>query len=285
MGVRSMACMVEAEAEGMKVVIDPGTALGPRRFRLRPHPVEQEAAQRVQKLLQHELADATHVVITHFHGDHHPMVEADTSQLKAGEVLPLLRKVELLAKSSRGVSRRQKYRRRLLEQLLGKAITEADGACFGALTFSDPVPHGERDSKSGAVTMLKLSAGSTTFVHGSDIQLLDDRAVEIICQWKPDIVFIAGPPLYIFGNREEVLTAASRRLSLLASACGTVILDHHIMRSREGEAWVDGLSQIHGNICCAADFVKQPRTLLEADRKILYTRSLSENSKNHRDSG
>jgi predicted metallo-beta-lactamase superfamily hydrolase len=268
-----MACVVETT--GMKVLIDPGTALGPKRFRLPPHPVEQETAQKVQKLLYDELADATHVVITHFHGDHHPMVEADTSQLDAREVLTFLKRTEILVKSNQGVSRRQKHRRRLLEQLLGKSLTDADNGQFAAISFSEPVPHGEPGNKAGTVIMAKLTAKNTTFVHGSDIQLLNDKAVEIICNWKPDIAFIAGPPLYILENQKnsnDLLESINLHLARLTSACGKVILDHHIMRSRDGEAWLDRMAETHGkeNICYAADFSQLPRNLLEANRPMAW---------------
>jgi predicted metallo-beta-lactamase superfamily hydrolase len=268
-----MACVVETT--GMKVLIDPGTALGPKRFRLPPHPVEQELSQKIQKLLYDELSDATHVVITHFHGDHHPMVEADTSQLSAHEVLPFLKNREVLVKSNRGVSRRQKHRRRLLEQLLGKSLTDADNGQFAAISFSEPVPHGEPGNKAGTVIMVKLTANNTTFVHGSDIQLLNHQAIEIICNWKPDIAFIAGPPLYILENQKnakDILKSINQHLARLISACGTVILDHHIMHSRDGETWLDRMSEIYGKekICCAADFSQLPRNLLEANRKGLY---------------
>jgi predicted metallo-beta-lactamase superfamily hydrolase len=273
LGVRSMACVVETT--GMKVLIDPGTALGPKRFRLPPHPVEQETAQKVQKLLYNELADATHVVITHFHGDHHPMVEADTSQLSAHEVLPFLKDREILVKSNRRVSRRQKHRRRLLEQLLGKSLIDAENKQFASISFSEPVPHGEPGNKAGTVIMAKLTADNTTFVHGSDIQLLNYQSIEIICNWKPDIAFIAGPPLYILENQKnakDLLESINQHLARLTSTCGTVILDHHIMRSREGEAWLDRMSEMYGKekICCAADFAQLPRNLPEADRKGLY---------------
>ena len=187
----------------------------------------------MQKLLCNELADATHVVITHFHGDHHPMVEADTSQLSAYEVLPFLKKQDILVKSNRGVSRRQKHRRRLLEQLLGKSLTDADNRQFGFMSFSEPVPHGEPGNKAGTVIMTKITANNTTFVHGSDIQLLNQQSIEIICNWMPDIAFIAGPPLYILENQKnakDLLESIDHHLACLASACGRVILDHH-MRS------------------------------------------------------
>ena len=120
--------------------------------------------------------------------------------------------------------------------------------------------------------MVKLTTSHKTFVHGSDIQLLDDQAVEIICRWQPDIVFFAGPPLYLFEHRRDIEEKARERLVRLSSACGTVVVDHHLLRSRGGEAWLDSISQQkeYQNICCAADFISNPRALLEADRKILY---------------
>jgi predicted metallo-beta-lactamase superfamily hydrolase len=274
MGVRSMACVIEAA--GLKIIIDPGTALGPNRFRLPPHLLEQEIAQKVQRLLQDQLMDTTHVVITHFHGDHHPMVEADISQLHAHSVLNSLKHAVILAKSNHAVSRRQIRRRRLLEQFLEKSLIDADNRQVAFMCFSEPVPHGEPENKAGTVIMTKLTTDGTTFVHGSDIQLLNDKAVEIICEWKPDIAFIAGPPLYILENQKNaqyVLRSINERLARLTSNCGTIILDHHLMRSRDGEAWLDRMAALYGKekLCCAADFAQLPRNLLEADRKTLQT--------------
>jgi uncharacterized protein len=270
-GVRSMACVVQAGDK--KIVIDPGVALGAQRFRLPPHPQEQEVARQTRERLRNELSDATHVVITHFHGDHHPMVEADPYQLSAADVLSNLKRLEILAKGNRGVSKRQKHRRRLLEKQLGNSIPSADGRNFGDFTFSEPMPHGEPINKAGTVIMLRISYNGTTFVHGSDIQLLDHRAIDMIERWRPDIVFLAGPPIYLIQglpNEDEIMDEVEKRLDILASCCGTIILDHHVMRSREGETWLDQKREKYGNICCAAGYEKRERNLLEADRQQLY---------------
>jgi len=270
-GVRSMACVVEAGDK--KIIIDPGVALGAQRFRLPPHPLEQDVARQTRERLRKELSDATHVVITHFHGDHHPMVEADPNQLSASDVLSDLKRLEILAKGNRGVSKRQKHRRRLLEQLLGNSIPSADGRNFGDFTFSEPMPHGEPINKAGTVIMLRISDNDTTFVHGSDIQLLDQRAIDMIVRWKPDTVFLAGPPMYLISglpNVDEIMEGVAKRLEILSSCCGNIILDHHVMRSREGENWLDQMKEKYGNICCAAGYEKRERKLLEADRQQLY---------------
>jgi hypothetical protein len=50
-----------------------------------------------------------------------------------------------------------------------------------------------------------------------------------------------------------------------------VILDHHLMRSVEGEVWLDKLSAtVDKKVYCAADFMDRPRQLLEAKRVQLY---------------
>ena len=50
-----------------------------------------------------------------------------------------------------------------------------------------------------------------------------------------------------------------------------MILDHHLLRSREGLQWLRDLSRVTGRrVLCAADFMGQPRLLLEAERSRLY---------------
>ena len=57
----------------------------------------------------------------------------------------------------------------------------------------------------------------------------------------------------------------------LAQSIDMVILDHHLMRSVEGAAWLDRLSETADKtVYCAADFMGRPRRLLEAERAQLY---------------
>jgi len=58
---------------------------------------------------------------------------------------------------------------------------------------------------------------------------------------------------------------------MLAREVGTLILDHHLMRSREGKKWLDWVSSLADHrVICAADFMGLPRNLLEAERVIWY---------------
>lgn len=62
-----------------------------------------------------------------------------------------------------------------------------------------------------------------------------------------------------------------RRTLRLARKVGTLILDHHLLRSSEGEKWLDWVSSItHHKVICAADFMGRNRNLLEADRVSWY---------------
>jgi hypothetical protein len=69
------------------------------------------------------------------------------------------------------------------------------------------------------------------------------------------------------GERKRAWENAVR----LALNIETLILDHHLMRSRNGAAWLDKLSSTVGRqVYCAADYMEKPRRLLEADRSRLY---------------
>jgi hypothetical protein len=50
-----------------------------------------------------------------------------------------------------------------------------------------------------------------------------------------------------------------------------VILDHHLLRCREGVLWLGALKRLFGDrIGCAADYMEVKRRFLEASRKELY---------------
>jgi len=52
LGTRSMATVVETGSG--RILIDPGAALGPRRYGLPPHPIEKERLREHKELIQEE---------------------------------------------------------------------------------------------------------------------------------------------------------------------------------------------------------------------------------------
>lgn len=150
-------------------------------------------------------------------------------------------------------------------------MKEAEGREEGPLSFSHAVPHGLPESKIGTVMMTLIKNGGQTFVHASDIQLLDDETVDQMLSWHSDIVLAGGPPLYLARIGSDERHIAWENALRLAKQVDTLILDHHLMRSREGAAWLEELSTVTGKkVYCAADFMDRSRRLLEAERAQLY---------------
>ncbi|MGD8619616.1 MAG: hypothetical protein PVH54_10585 [Gammaproteobacteria bacterium] len=269
MGVRSLCCLVTLPDR--RIVIDPGVSLGYVRQGLLPHPVQIAAGRRVRGRILQVLETATDVVFSHFHGDHVPLRGANPYQL-AIEALPsCFRELHCWSKSDDGLSSDMSKRFQDLAGLMGANLQIAEGRSAGPLSFSLAVPHGAVASSMGTLMMTRIEADGRVFVHASDIQLLDDATVDRIIDWRPDIMLAAGPPLYLDRlNRAERERARDNALRL-AQGIDVVILDHHLMRSKEGAVWLDKLSAAVGRkVYCAADYMGRPRRLLEAERSQLY---------------
>jgi predicted metallo-beta-lactamase superfamily hydrolase len=270
LGVRGLSCIVEVK--GRRIVIDPGVALGYERHGLLPHPTQVAVGERVRREIIAALKDATDVVISHVHGDHIPLPDANPYQLKAQRVAPFCRKLQFWTKGPEGLSSNMVRRRAALCEALGRDLPNAEGRSVGPLAFSPPVPHGEPHTHLGTVMMTRIEDEDTVFVHASDIQLLDGKAVSLILDWQPDIALVGGPPLYlskfmVAGRRKRAWKNAQR----LAQQVDTLILDHHLLRCEEGLAWLDRLSSETGRrVISAADFMERPRCLLETRREQLY---------------
>jgi len=269
LGVRGLSCV--AETESRKILIDPGLALGYRRHGLLPHPAQVAVGEQVRHRILAELEDATDVVMSHFHGDHVPLPDANPYQLKAQQAVPACRIARLWTKGPQGLSDNMLRRRESLSKVLGRELPNAEGQADGALTFSLPVPHGRPNTRLGTVMMTRIAWKDTVFVHASDIQLLDGEAVSLILDWQPDIVLVGGPPIYLARLSSKHREMAWENALRLARHVDTLILDHHLLRCEEGLSWLDRLSYQTGHrVICAADFMERPRRLLEARREQLY---------------
>lgn len=268
LGVRGLCCVVETN--GRKIVIDPGVALGYRRHGLLPHPVQVAASERVKAAIGGALEDATDVVISHYHGEHHPMVNANPFQLAADHVAQSLNHPRLWAKGTQDLSPNQVYRAQALAQKINRVLPASEGLSDGPLSFSPPVPHGERGG-GGTVMMTRIEEGNEVFVHASDIQMLSDEAIEQILSWQPTLVLASGPPIYLPSLTWQKREGALRRTLMVARRIDRLILDHHLMRSKEGEKWLDWVSSLtEHKVSYAADFMGQNRNLLEAERLLWY---------------
>jgi len=265
LGVRSMCCVVQTPER--RIVIDPGVALGPHRYGLPPHPVEVAAMEEIRTAIRVELAAATDVVISHFHGDHAPLAFPDPYQLPLADLAAKLGKCRLWVKGPTGSSRLTALRYQAAARLLADRLVVADGRDDGDISFSAPVAHG---NLGGTVLMTRIKEGSTVFVHASDTQLLDNAAVDLVLSWRPEIVFVAGPPLYLGRLKPAQIAQAWHNGLRLAQAVGTLVIDHHLLRSGPGRVWLQRLAAAGRPVGCGAEFLNRPARLLEAHRRELY---------------
>jgi predicted metallo-beta-lactamase superfamily hydrolase len=269
LGVRGLSCLVETRDR--KIVIDPGVALGYQRHKLLPHPFQVAVGERVRQEIMRALKGSTDIVISHFHGDHIPLADANPYQLAAQEVASLFKRPRLWCKDSRNLSPVMDKRCRDLSKVLGRDLTNAEGQNHGLLSFSNSVPHGETNKRLGKVMMTRIQDEETTFVHASDIQLLDGLPIAQILDWKPDIVLASGPPLYLPYLSSTKRKNARHNATRLARGVNTLILDHHLLRCEEGYRFLENISSTTDHrVICAADFMGCRRLPLEAWRRRFY---------------
>ncbi|MEA3254013.1 MAG: hypothetical protein U9Q17_03585, partial [Chloroflexota bacterium] len=231
------------------------------------------ASERTRRLIERALEDATDVVISHYHGDHIPLADANPYQLSVERVAKLCIRPRFWTKGTKDISYNQVRRAKALSNKIGKVLPVAEGMSDGTLSFSSPVPHGEPGGRNSNVMMTRVEEDGEVFVHASDIQMLNDAAIRQIIAWQPNIVLASGPPIYLPSLTSEERKDALRRTLTLANKVDTLILDHHVMRSKKGEQWLDYVSSLTAHkVVCAADFMGLRRNLLEAERVFWYKR-------------
>jgi len=267
LGVRGLCCFVAVGEK--KILIDPGIALGFLRKGQAPHPTQVAVSEVIREKIIQAWGLATDIVFSHFHGDHVPLTDANPYQLDVARVVDLNPGVRIWTKSPEFLSAKERERSAALKERLDARWHEgAPGV--DPLCFSVPVPHGEKSERKEKVMMTRI-VDDNVFVHTSDIQLLDDDTVDRVLDWRPDILLAGGPPLYLEQLGTGLRNRAWQNAVRLAGSVNILILDHHLMRSREGLKWLDRLSSEFGRqVLCAADFMRVPRRILEAERKTQY---------------
>jgi predicted metallo-beta-lactamase superfamily hydrolase len=268
LGVRSLCCFVKTK--NRKILIDPGIALGYTRYGLLPHPLQVAVDERIQRRIRKAWSEATDIVISHFHGDHTPLADANPYQFNIKKVIGLNTQAKIWTKDPYHLSPVEKKRAKSLSFVLNQKLISSEGKNKGAMIFSKPVPHGEAYGNLVTVIMTKIEE-DCIFLHASDNQLLNNEAISQILSWKPDVVLTSGPPLYLYKLSGGQIRKAQNNAKKLSEKVNTLILDHHLMRSYQGVKWLKRLSSETGKkIICGADFMKKPRMLLEARRQRLY---------------
>ncbi len=232
--VRSMSTFIDLK--GLKILIDPGIALGPLRFGLPPSDLEEKALDDGRKLIMSKLKKADVISISHYHYDHYPFPDDnEMNNLFAGKRLfikDFKNKINR-SQSIRGYSFYKKVKSSAEEVSIADGETfEIDGV---ELKFTEPVFHGPENSRLGYVNMLKISYKNDSIMHCSDSQgPISDKTTELIIKENPKIMIIDGPPTYLAGYRlswNDIKKAKQNFLRIISkSDIKLAILDHHLLR-------------------------------------------------------
>ncbi|TEU08638.1 hypothetical protein E3J20_08130 [Candidatus Bathyarchaeota archaeon] len=271
LGVRSSSMLIQTE--DVRIVIDPAVALAPNRYGLPPHPLEEEAKERLWGVVKEEAVKADILIVTHYHFDH---VDPKEPELYAGKRV-------LLKHPRRMINPSQKSRASsFLKSIRGIAleIEYADNRQFKfggtEVRFSKPVPHGS-DATRGYVVGVYVEAGESV-LHTSDVQgpLLEEH-LEFIMAEKPDTLFVDGPSTYFESPLQQIeLRKANENLVKILRGAGVerLVVDHHLTRDLD---YADKIKPVmdageeRGTwVGVVAEFLDTKPNLLEARRKELY---------------
>jgi len=259
------------ETRDRRILIDPGISLGLVRHGLLPHPCQIAHGAQLRERIVRAFMQATDVILSHYHGDHIPLAVPNPYQLPLERVAEGLKGIRLWGMSPRNTGAAIYNRAKDLEEAAGVSILPAEGHKDAQLQISEAMPHGLYGHSPNMVVMSRIEEDGFVFVHASDIQLVERNPVQQIIDWAPDVVFLSGPPLYIETLSADVRAEAWENALTLAESVATVIIDHHLLRCREGVEWLEMVARVSGNhVVCAADYQKKTRRFLEADRERFY---------------
>ena len=274
------------ETTDVKILIDPGAALGPR-FRLLPHPEEYNALRDSRQRIHEYSRRADLLIISHYHHDHFTPNFTDTTWLASSlrEAKYIYREKTLLVKDVRASTNVSQRRRGWIFQSfcrkIGAETIAADGGSFDygntRVRFSAALPHGEDSTELGSVLATVIESRERKLIHASDIQgPISEKALQFILAERPSAIILGGPPTYLSGVKvpEDSLKRGMNNLALVAEKVPLVIVDHHLLRAQdclqEVSAILAKVKPLGGSIMTAAEYVGERPRLLEANRRRLY---------------
>lgn len=234
------------------VLVDPGAAPFPK-----DHPVLDEDARR-ERLAEArqaiaEAADRVeHVVITHWHGDHHTSADegVDLARLYGGKTLWVKDPRAMINPGQERKAHRffedlqdtfgGGYNQGELPTPTGVTVRGADGSRIihdeTVVAFSRPLPHGRKGSNQGYVLAVAITHGDEVLVLSSDVQGPGSKdAYRWILDQDPTHLVLDGPPTYLIG-RYDVTEKGCRRgidragMLLQRTEPEWAIYDHHLCR-------------------------------------------------------
>ena len=267
LGVRSMATYVEAGR--LRILMDPGATLGPRRFHLPPAAEEEEALDRALGRIESYALRAQLITVSHYHQDH----VLTSPELYAGRRVWAKDPHRMIAVEQR--SRAHAFWRGVRPTAI---LESAEGRThdFGDVTvrISPPLAHGSDGGRFGFVVAVTVDDG-VRFIHGSDVQgPLSAVATAYLLRERPQLLYLSGPPTYLEFQlgRAEIERGVDNLLRIVEATGCQVIMDHHALRDLDRGRRLARLYAT-GRVVSAAGYLGRPDELLEARRAALWRRA------------
>ena len=275
LGTRSMCSLIETEYG--RIMIDPGAALGPRRYGLRPHEIEFETLKKHKEKIAEEAKDVDLFIITHYHYDHFPRPSENIEWLKGKRIL--------IKDPSNMINFSQRWRSKIFLDKLRKVGAKpkvADSKRFRLgrckIKFSNPVKHGN-DERLGYILEVLIETDDGRILYTSDVEgIVDDDQLNFILKSEPNIVICDGPMTYMLGTRFSEMDLKKSILNLVKvlnmETVEVLILDHHLLRDLEWKTWLKSIFEeseiLNKKVLTAASYMGVEENLLEARRRELY---------------
>jgi len=282
LGTRSLCTRVVTP--DVSILFDPSAALA-KRYNLEPHPDEYIALRNSLDLI-FEAANRSEVLsISHYHFDHlRPGFDNTTYNLsKRNERSEMFSEKIVLTKDNReNINPSQRRRGFYFEKDVKDVVEKIEWADdryfkFGdtKITYSPPLPHGPSNSRLGFVLATLVEYGGDRFLFAPDVQgpIVQDT-LQYFLQLAPDLLIVGGPPIYLSRFTDEERETALKSLIVLASSVPTLVVDHHLMRSRKWEDWMSPVfkaAEKAGNqLMTMAELANKKNLFLEAEREENY---------------
>jgi len=284
-GVRSMCTYVETL--DIKILLDAGASLAPKRMSYPPHPREYCALAMCRKKIVEVAEKADVITISHYHFDHHTPSYTDwfTNWSSAEAAKQIYEGKLVLVKSYRDMVNASQRRRGWMFKKTGgcyaKNLETADGRLFRfgetTLQFSDPVFHGPENSELGWVLMASIGYADEKVVFASDVQgPMHVPTLDCILAEKPQLVIVGGPPTYLAGFKvaDECIELGIKNLKCLVENVPTTVLGHHILRDEQWRSHVqpvfDAAKENGNKVLTAAEYMGKANNFLEFRRMQLF---------------
>ncbi|UCH04808.1 MAG: hypothetical protein JSW05_01220 [Candidatus Thorarchaeota archaeon] len=283
LGVRSLCTMVSTP--DVKLLLDPSAALA-MRGGLEPHPREYHRLMKTLEQIHEEARQADVLSVSHYHYDHvRPgFTNFRYNQSSRDELQRMFQDKIVFAKDNReNVNPSQRRRGFFFEKDVSGVAEEirwADGQSytFGETTVSHshPLPHGPIDTDLGYIIATTIEHAESRVLFAPDVQgpVVSDT-LSFILSNNPNAAIIGGPPVYLKRFEDSHRDAALTSLMELASRIPLLIVDHHLMRSKDWRDWLEPVtnaaSKAENRLVTVAETAGLEPHCMESIREDLYS--------------